>query len=289
MIFYNLEQVNQQILKEFMQKYEYFCVSLSAMVRREVKNIYVLARNEIKTPDDIWGVIHIDIGITHCLPFYKNENQEFEDCLLKILQLSGYNGTNKKVSCIDGEKTVTALLVKFFEQYNYRILSSTLYYLMTKEDDSCLPPPASLLSMGEEIVCCKQDHSEDLYDLQFHYLKEEVVPLGKAPSELYVRSNLKSILKNQKVFAIESDGKFVAKANTNAIGWNWVQIGGVYTDPLYRRNGYSLCLLSTICRRINKTGRKICLFVKKANLPALSLYEKLDFKKSCDFQITYFE
>ncbi len=122
-------------------------------------------------------------------------------------------------------------------------------------------------------------------------IKRDIPPVALSQKSIENASggNVKSILKNQKVFVIESDGKFVSKVNTNAIGWDWVQIGGVYTDPLYRRNGYSLCLLSALCRRINKQGRKCVLFVKKKNAPALKLYEKLDFKKSGDFQITYFE
>lgn len=266
-------------INEFLQKYEQFCVSLCSQVRRCEKNVFVL----LNETGEIWGVIHLDSGITHCLPFYKTENKQFEECFLKLISQI------KKISCVDGEKVSTNLIVNLLEKNNHKVFYSNEYFLMTKENELGLPPPASLLSMGEEIVGCKTDHAEDLYELQFQYLKEEVAPPGRTLNELYVRSNIKSILKNQKVFAIESDGKFVSKVNTNAIGWNWVQIGGVYTDPLYRRNGYSLCLLSTLCRRINKTGRKSVLFVKKKNLPAFALYEKLGFTKSAEFQITYFE
>ncbi len=289
------DTINSDLIQEFLQKYEHLCVSLCSLVRREEKNIFVfLKESDSKdgfSPEDIWGVVHLDLSVTHCLPFYQKENEAFEKAFFWLLETCGFcsSDSTRKISCVDGEKRASELLVSLFQKKGQKAYYTNEYFLMTKEDDYALPPPASLLCMGEEIVCCKPDHAEDLYDLQYQYLKEEVIPPGKKTTELYVRSNLKSILKNQKVFAIESDGKFVSKVNSNAIGWNCVQIGGVYTDPLYRRNGYSLCLLSTLCRRINKTGRKCVLFVKKKNLPALGLYEKLDFKKSGEFQITYFE
>lgn len=279
---FQAEQVKDSFIREFLEKYEYSCAQLCSSVRRGEEGIFVLTRKDsVSSAADVFGVISVTGAIHHCLPFLKNENQELD----KILQELFYG---KKILCIDGEKKGTEYLKGLLESSGLKVRHTNEYFLMVKEDDALLPPPASLLCMGEEIVCCKTDHEEDLYDLQKHYLIEEVSPGGEKPSDLYVKSNVKSILKNQKVFAIENDGKFVAKANTNAIGWNWVQIGGVYTDPLYRRNGYALCLVSTLARRIYKTGRKMCLFVNKKNIPALSLYEKLEFRKSCDFQIIYF-
>lgn len=286
MVAFEKNEVPEEIIHDFLIKNEYLCTSLCSSVRRNKNNIFVFTNKpnsaEICSSEDISGVMQLEGNILHCLPFLKNKNADFEKLFISLCQ-------GKRISGIDGELKVTKYLTEILVNNGYKSFWQNEYFLMTKEDDTDLPPPASLLSMGEEIVCCKQEYEDDLFDLQKHYLKEEVIPPVKEVTDLYIRSSVKSILKNQKVFAIESDGKFVAKVNTNAIGWNWVQIGGVYTDPLYRRNGYSLCLLSTLCRRINKTGRKSVLFVKKKNLPALSLYEKLGFKKSGEFQITYFE
>lgn len=286
MVAFEKREVKAEIIHDFLVKNEHFCTALCSAVRRDKNNIFVITNkaksSDIHGPEDIYGVIQLDGNILHCLPFFKEPDLNFEKIFISLCR-------GKRISGIDGELKVTRYLSEIHIKNGYKSFWENEYFLMTKEDDSDLPPPASLLSMGEEIVCCKQEHEDDLLELQKHYLKEEVIPPVKEVSDLYISSSVKSILKNQKVFAIESDGKFVAKVNTNAIGWNWVQIGGVYTDPLYRRNGYSLCLLSTLCRRINKTGRKSVLFVKKKNLPALSLYEKLGFKKSGEFKIVYFE
>ncbi|MCQ2585377.1 MAG: GNAT family N-acetyltransferase [Treponema sp.] len=266
-------------LQNFLKKHEKNCVQLCSSVKHNENNLYVLLEDE--KSEEPWGVISTEHSIYHCLPNLKSANPEFEKCFNSLI--------GKKINSVVGEKEVSKIIVGILEKKKFKPYCTNEYFLMTKEDDSALPPPASLLSMGEEIVSCNNTHAEDLFDLQFHYLKEEVIPPGRKISDFYVRSNIKSLLKNQKVFVIESDGKFVSKVNTNAIGWDWVQIGGVYTDQLYRRNGYSYCLLSTLCRRINKQGRKCVLFVKKKNTPAQNLYEKMNFKKSGEYQITYFE
>jgi len=278
MLAVKIHDYSAEKLQNFLKKHEKYCVQLCSAVRHNENNIFVLVDEK---SDEPWGVISTEHSIYHCLPNLTSYNTAFAECFYGLI--------GGKINSVVGEKTASAILVDLLEKKGLKAFYTNEYFLMSKEDVSLLPPPASLLTMGEEIVCCKSDHAEDLYELQFSYLKEEVVPPGKKTSELYVRSNIKSILKSQKVFVIESDGKFVSKINTSAIGWNWIQIGGVYTDPLYRRNGYSFCLLSALCRRINKAGQKCVLFVKKKNTPALALYEKVDFKKSGEYQITYFE
>ena len=84
------------------------------------------------------------------------------------------------------------------------------------------------------------------------------------------------------------DGDIVAKANTNAIGINCVQIGGVYTHPLYRRNGYAGALVQALCNRAVQARRKPVLFVKEKNTPAFNLYQKLGFEECGRYTIVYY-
>ncbi len=90
------------------------------------------------------------------------------------------------------------------------------------------------------------------------------------------------------MFALFADTELVAKANSNAIGWNYVQIGGVYTHPLYRRNYYAWHLLKLLCDRIQRTQKNVSLFVKEKNIPAIKLYEKIGFCKKETYAIAYF-
>ena len=153
--------------------------------------------------------------------------------------------------------------------------------------DLLLPPPEPL-SCDDEIRRCNDNDFDSLFELQKKYIVKEVAPANKQVSDLECSASLKQILKNQLCFALYSDGEVVAKANTNAIGIHWVQLGGVYTHPLYRKNYYAWNLVYAICGRIKKTNRKVCLFVKDKNNPALQLYHRIGFTEKCDFEICYF-
>ena len=121
------------------------------------------------------------------------------------------------------------------------------------------------------------------------YMAKEVAPQGKQITDLEASAQLKSILKDQLCFALYSDGEIVSKANTNAIGFNYVQLGGVYTHPLYRKNYYAWHLVYTICQRVLKTGRKLSLFVKEKNNPAIMLYKRIGFVETGTYIIGYFK
>ena len=120
-------------------------------------------------------------------------------------------------------------------------------------------------------------------------MAKEVAPSGKLVTDLEAAAQLKSILKDQLCFALWTDGEIVAKANTNAIGFNYVQLGGVYTHPLFRKNYYAWNLVYTICTRVLKSGRKISLFVKEKNNPAHELYQRIGFVQGGKYEIAYFK
>ena len=119
-------------------------------------------------------------------------------------------------------------------------------------------------------------------------MKDEVAVPGRQLTDAEVDITLRQILKNQLCFSLLCDGEPVAKANTNAIGINCVQIGGVYTHPLYRRNGYAGALVQALCNRATQGGRKPVLFVKEKNTPAFNLYRKLGFEECGRYTIAYY-
>ena len=144
------------------------------------------------------------------------------------------------------------------------------------------------LSGGEEIIRCTEHDMEILHPLQKDYMKDEVAVPGRQLTDAEVDMTLRQILKNQLCFALTVDGDIVAKANTNAIGINKVQIGGVYTHPLYRRNGYAGALVIALSNRALRSGKQPVLFVKEKNMPAFSLYQKIGFEECGLYAIAYY-
>lgn len=148
---------------------------------------------------------------------------------------------------------------------------------------------AQKLYNDDFIMRCTENDMENLFEIERNYLQDEVAVRGQKVSDAEVSMRLRQILKNQLYFALISDDRIVSKAYTNAIGKNWIQIGGVYTLFQFRQNGYAALTVSTLCKRILQAHKNISLFVKTKNLPAQQLYKKIRFSFHSDYKIVYFE
>lgn len=280
-------------IQNFLIPYEHTCVLLASYVRKESKHLYIISqKTTITETDDIVGIIYLDKTLLHCLPTVTAVNNRepspsfSANTELKETLYLFFLKPENKVICINGEKTASDYLAQILSELDYKPEQSNQYKLMTLEQP--VIPPSDSLSNGDEIIRCTENDIDLLLDLQKKYITKEVAPAGKQVTDLECRLSLKQILKNQLCFALYSDGEIVAKANTNAIGLHWIQIGGVFTHPLYRRNHYAWHLVSILCKRIQKTERKICLFVKDRNTSAHQLYLNLGFTVKQDFSIIYY-
>lgn len=168
-------------------------------------------------------------------------------------------------------------------QNNQSLQSEPLKY------SSNLKFSAQNLDNDDFIMRCTENDMENLFEIERNYLQDEVAVRGQKVSDAEVSMRLRQILKNQLYFALISDDRIVSKAYTNAIGKNWIQIGGVYTLFQFRQNGYAALTVSTLCKRILQAHKNISLFVKTKNLPAQQLYQKIGFTFHSDYKIVYFE
>ena len=160
-----------------------------------------------------------------------------------------------------------------------------LYDLMVHLGEPAAPiPPAADISVRTALPA----DTESLYLLQRGYEVEEVLLEDSIFNVNLCRQNLRSLLKRETVLVAYHKGIPVAKAGTNARGYGFSQVGGVYTLPEYRGNGISAYLMALLARREWDQGRALALFVKKTNLPARSLYHRGGFKRMGDFRITYY-
>ncbi len=130
--------------------------------------------------------------------------------------------------------------------------------------------------------------AEKLLPLHIAYEKEEVILPGYVLNSMFLSRQFHEILRRERLFFCEIDGRAVAKAQTNARGLGVEQIGGVYTVPSLRRRGIGTLLIDRLSREIMQDGKGAVLFVKRHNEAAVKLYEKCGFNVTCRFTIMYF-
>jgi uncharacterized protein len=158
------------------------------------------------------------------------------------------------------------------------------YHLMSLEEK----PECSVT--GERITI-KKGKPRDvslLFPLQKAYEIEEVLlnPANFSSRNCYLA--LQRNLRNEIIYYGLLDGKAVAKAGTNARGFTFSQLGGIYTGEEFRNRGIGEYLLCHLLNRILKSGRGASLFVKKENISAIGLYRKLKFKVRDEYRIAYY-
>ena len=118
-----------------------------------------------------------------------------------------------------------------------------------------------------------------LFPLQKTYEKQEVLLNPDAQDTLETFRWLKSILTHEICFYAKRGFRYVSKANTNAKGFDHIQIGGVFTVPRFRRQGYALHTVAALCRYIiEEQHKKPSLFVRSDNEKAIELYRRLGFE-----------
>ena len=276
------------LAEQFVIPHEETCASLASLVRRKSDKLVFITNSKnpvVETPEiTILGILNLDSTIYHCIPDPNLLNTDFLKAELPYLM-------KKPVRCISGESTVTEFLIDICNSTASPAQPPQIIYpykMMRWSGLSKSPQVSENLSGGEEILRCTEHDMEALHQLQKDYMKEEVYVPGRPITDAEVDISLRQILKNQLCFALTVDGDIVAKANTNAIGINCVQIGGVYTHPLYRRNGYAGALVQALCNRALRSGKQPVLFVKEKNTPAFNLYQKLGFEECGRYTIAYY-
>ena len=261
------------LAQQFIIPHEKTCVSLASLVRRKSDKLIFL-----KNDSKVNGLINLDSTIYHCIPDISKIDAA------AVLKENLPYLMKKPVRCISGESSATEFLMQFFDT----AAQVNPYKMMHWKGFLDTSTPLSNFSSDEEIIRCTEHDMEILHPLQKDYMKDEVAVPGRTITDAEVDITLRNILKNQLCFALLCDGEPVAKANTNAIGINCVQIGGVYTHPLYRRNGYAAALVQTLGNRARHAHRQPVLFVKEKNTPAFNLYQKLGFEECGRYTIVYY-
>ncbi|MDC7220555.1 MAG: GNAT family N-acetyltransferase [Spirochaetales bacterium] len=157
------------------------------------------------------------------------------------------------------------------------------YDLMVKE----ISAAEARLGSGYTLRRVGLEDLELLYPLEEAYQREEVL---RDPSRLdrrFLKRKFQSQLESQFIWAVFKGGRPVAKGGTNAIGFRYCQLGGVYTIPSERGRGLGRAIINRIGEELAKEKWGTSLFVRKDNRAALKLYQNCGYERKGDFRIVY--
>jgi len=290
----------------FLAKYERTCVSLIEHVRRGESDIFSIEGDARET----LGVISVKSRMLLCVPNARSLQNDKAFCSSLKVFLS-----DKKISCVNGEAEASHLIMKIFAELGRTPLHINEYALMTlseaalknlktkegryasvSEGQQTLIARHTARAAGEKAYCeqfkivrCGIKDADALMPLQLAYEAEEVLPPCRTQNPAVTRKNLERILKTEYVLALQnSRGETAAKANTNAIGIRWAQIGGVYTAPDFRRKGCASLLVETLAEKIVASNRLPVLYARNGNEGAQKAYSAIGFTKTGGFTIAYY-
>ena len=293
------------LAQSYLLPIEQKCVFLSQLVRKHSPDIYIILD---KNPDNlnnsdkssqlislqnVLGVFYLNKSLFHCFKDTSKVNiADFTPLFYEILTQN-----QASIKNISGEKDGTDFFLEVIRNLSENPDSTFTKKLNVKQinDYKLMVLPHQQFQQSQKlynddfIMRCTENDMENLFEIERNYLQDEVAVRGQKVSDAEVSMRLRQILKNQLYFALISDDRIVSKAYTNAIGKNWIQIGGVYTLFQFRQNGYAALTVSTLCKRILQAHKNISLFVKTKNLPAQQLYKKIGFTFHSDYKIVYFE
>ncbi len=266
--------------EQFVLPHEKHCCALMQRILGHDESVYIFCEDDAALK--IKGVIAFTLGrvLFHCLPEYSRELFE------ALKQFCSHHN----VFCITGMKDGTEFIEQaIYEATRRYVKEQREYYFMEFTGSSCQEKLSAVPENNRcQLTQCSSSDAEGLLKLHLEYVRVEVLPEGKALNSESEKKALDQILQTQSVYALNQSGSFVAKAQTNALAKNFVQIGGVYTLPEYRRRGFASFLVNHIALNAKAHNKNAVLFVKVKNVCARHSYEKAGFVKTGDFLISYY-
>jgi predicted GNAT family acetyltransferase len=134
----------------------------------------------------------------------------------------------------------------------------------------------------------KPSDLDALYPLAAEYERSEVLTRLHAFDPLACRASQARSIAKLTVYVAEYGGRIVARAQTNAVGFSFEQVGGVFVDPASRGKGLGRGVMEALVSDINSRGRNVSLFVKTGNAAARALYLSLGFSVVREYRVSYF-
>ncbi len=190
----------------------------------------------------------------------------------------------KDLFCISGledeVKKVRSLLAGL--AHPPRLRERRNYYFFEHRDREAAKRAIASVPADSRIELAGLNDEDALFPLHLSYMTEEVLLPGGRLNEPFERRQLHECLEKQiVVMAVRGqDGacQLLAKAGTNAIASNVMQLGGVYTKEEERGQGLAAALTAFLAESAAQKGFSTVLFVNRENASAIAAYRKAGFQ-----------
>ena len=211
-------------IHDFLAPHEFFCTVLASKIRRREEGIFIVRTDSVKK-DRVFGIFQLNGTLFHCFPDFTDFSTgnsgfcaaaEFCAEFMEFIK-------DKKIKCVSGEEKSSEFLMKLIEISGRKPYFRNSYILMTLKKMSVSDFP-HILPDGARVVRAVSGDDRIIFGIQKNYLEEEVVPPGKVLSDFEVRISLRQILNSQIVLLVVKEKKVAAKLNTNAVGFEWIQL-----------------------------------------------------------------
>ena len=291
----------------FVRQHEYRCIDLAEQLRlclypdyapryKKAAAVYACPRQTCPQPQKICcGVL---LFSTYGLLFHCIDTDIPEETVLAFGRFFlSEDFPYKELHAVAGIREHTLLFERVMsEAAHIRLDAAVDYYLMR-----CAKPCTdtffqtaesklnTTLNAALSIERTTENDLIELFPLQLDYENTEVAYEGRPINPAVCKLSLRARLTTEYIYKVSADGHIVAKAETNAQGFHWFQIGGVYTLPAYRNKGLAAAAVAHLINTHSAEAHGFALFVKTANTAALHVYEKLGFEQCGLFRMSYWK
>lgn len=137
-----------------------------------------------------------------------------------------------------------------------------------------------LQSRAEQQMIVNSPKSVELCVKAAKVRKDQLRLLSKFYEEQHAEAWTPIQFKTGPYYCAKRHGKIVSAAGVHLLTPQIAQLGNIVTDEKWRRQGFGTACTSALTAKLAVKGRIVSLFVRRDNMPAIHMYEKLGFFKT---------
>ncbi len=124
--------------------------------------------------------------------------------------------------------------------------------------------------------------------LQHSSIKVEKIGVNDLPllNEFYAKQGARAwtpiLFKVGPYYCVRDNDRIASAAGVHIVTPQIAQLGNIITEEAYRNRGFATACTKALTTDLTRKKRIVSLFVRKDNLPAIHVYEKIGFRKVRD-------